>query len=329
MRKYLVKRLLVMIPMLIGISIVTYIIMSLAPGDAASMYLNPEITAGSPELLDQMRKNLGLDQPVYVRYFLWLKEAVRGNFGYSYASGRPVLTEITSRIGVTVTITLLALVVSFIGGLAIGIICARNQYKATDYILSVLSLVGISLPNFWLAMLLMMLFTNTLGWLPSVGLRDVLVTYETSWAQFVDYVKHLIMPVTALALSQIGRWARYQRASYLEVIHDDYIRTAKSKGMTARRITWVHAFRNSALPIITLLGSTLPSLIGGAFIIETMFSIPGLGRLGTDSAMSRDYPVIMGVTFFSALLVMVGMFLSDILYSLVDPRIRYGQGGEA
>ena len=323
MRNYIIKRILIMIPLLLGITIITFILMNLAPGDPVMMFIDIEKGPPSPEDIARVRAILGLDQPLPVRYVKWLGGVIKGDLGYSMFSRQPVLFEIKARIGTTITLSLLSMAVSFIFGMLVGVICALNQYKLVDYILSVAAFIGLSVPGFWLAMMLILVFTNTLKWLPSVGLSDVSLVNPTIFQVFADRARHLIMPVLAMSLSSIGGWARYQRASYLEVINQDYIRTARSKGLGERVIVIRHALRNSALPIITILGGALPGLIGGAFLIESIFGLPGMGRLGTMAIMNRDYPIIMGVTLFSSILVMLGTFLSDILYAVVDPRIRY------
>jgi len=323
MQNYLIKRLLLMIPMLIGVTIISFTIMNLAPGDPAMMYVDLEREAPTPELLAEIRTRIGLDKPLLVRYFIWLKGVVTGDLGYSMATRQPVLREILSRIGTTMKISFLSILLSFTLGMTIGTYCALKQYKFVDYFLSVLAFIGLSLPAFWFAMIIILVFTNTLGWLPSVGLSDVYLVNPTPVEAFIDRVKHLIMPVFALSLSSIGSWARYQRSSFLEVINQDYIRTARSKGLDETTITLRHALRNSALPIITILGMTLPQLIGGAFIIESIFGLPGMGRLGITAILRRDYPMVMGVTLLSSIMVLLGTFISDILYAVVDPRIRY------
>jgi len=319
--KYIINRILTMIPMLIGISIISYLIMNAAPGDAAMMYINPEMAKQDPDYLNRVREKLGLDQPIYIRYAKWFVEVTKGNFGYSYISQTPVMEEIKARIGPTIVLTFSSMLVSIIVGISIGVYCAKRQYKLPDYILSVFAFFGMSLPSFWFAMMLILLFTLKLGWLPSVGLETVGLSGPW-YVLFFDRVKHMIMPVLSLSLSGMGSWMRYQRASYLEVMNQDYIRTARSKGLSEKTITWRHAFKNSTIPIITMLGGTLPYLIGGAFVIESVFGLPGMGRYGTQSVFARDYPVVMAVTFFSSILVMAGILLSDLLYVVVDPRIK-------
>lgn len=323
MKKYLARRLLIMIPMLLGITILSFLLMNLAPGDPVMMFVDRERGVPTQEEIARVRAKMGLDKPIIVRYFYWLANTVQGDLGYSMFSGQSVMNEIKARIGTTVMLSALSMVVSALLGMIVGLICALNQYKLADYVLSVLAFIGLSLPSFWLAMMLILLFTNRLGWLPSIGLIDLSLRNPTPLMDLWDRVRHLILPVTAMSLASIGAWARYQRAAFLEVQQQDYIRTARSKGLSERTISFRHALRNAALPIITILGGSLPGLIGGAFLIESIFSLPGMGRLGLMAIMNRDFPVIMAVTLFSSILVLLGTFIADITYALVDPRIRY------
>jgi len=310
-----------MLPMLVGISLVSYVIMNMAPGDAAAMYINPE-EMRNPVSLEEVREKLQLDEPVMTRYFAWLGQVLKGNFGYSYISRQPVSKEIAVRLWPTVNLSLTAMIIELLLGVGLGVYCAKHQYKASDNILSLLSFVGMSMPSFWFAILLILLFTLTLKWLPSIGL--VTVGLKGAWYVLLwDKMKHMMMPAAALSFSGIGSWLRFQRASFLDVMGQDYIRTARGKGLSERAITWTHAFRNSCIPVVTMLGGSLPGLIGGSFIIENIFAIPGLGRYGTNAVLSRDYPAVMAVTMFSSVLVMAGILLSDLLYVLVDPRIKY------
>lgn len=322
MRKYIIRRLLLIIPMLFGITVISYLIMNLAPGDAAAMYVDPERMNEDPQAIEKVREMLGLNDPVYIRYFKWLREALKGNFGYSYLSKQPVLQEIKARIGPTVMLSLLTMVIEVTVGIGLGVYSARHQYKFSDYALSLFAFAGMSVPAFWYAMVMILLFTLTLGWLPSMGLTTPGLSGPW-YVMAIDRAKHLIMPVAAMSLRGIGSWMRYQRSSYLEVMNQDYMRTARSKGLDERTITWTHAFKNASIPIVTMIGGTLPGLIGGTFVIESVFGLPGLGRFGTQSIMGRDYPSVMAVTFFTSILVMVGVFISDILYAIVDPRIKY------
>jgi peptide/nickel transport system permease protein len=319
--KYILKRLLIMIPMLLAISFVSYIIMDAAPGDAASMYLDPA-DMNNPVSLAAVREKLQLDKPMPVRYAAWLSQALQGNLGYSYMSRQPVSKEIAVRIPPTIRLSLTALLLEVVAGVALGVYCARHQYKFSDNILSLVSFIGMSMPSFWFGILLILLFTLRLSWLPSVGLTTV--GLKGPWyVLLIDKISHMIMPAMALSFAGVGSWMRYQRASFLDVMGQDYIRTARSKGLSEQTVTWRHAFRNSSIPAITMLGSSLPGLISGSFVIENLFGIPGLGRYGTLAVLNRDYPVVMAVTLFSSILIMAGVFLSDLLYVLADPRIKY------
>ncbi len=323
MRRYLLKRLLLMLPMLLGITMISFAMMNLVPGEPAMMYIDTEREPPTPEKIAEINQMLGLDKPIVIRYGIWLKGILSGNFGYSLMTRQPVLKEISARIGTTVSLSLLSMMVSVLFGILIGVYCAVKQYSFADYLLSTVSFVWISIPSFWLAMMMILLFTNTLRWLPSVGLNDMYLKNPTFWQALVDRARHVIMPVMAMSLSSIGGWARYQRSSFLDVKNQDYIRTARSKGLPERTIIFRHALRNAALPIITMLGMTLPGLIGGSMIVENIFGLPGMGRLAMTAIEARDYPVIMGITLMSSILVLMGSFLADLLYAVVDPRIRY------
>ena len=322
MRQYLLSRVLAIVPLLLGVMLVSFLIMTLAPGDPVAAYLTPETGINNPEVVAAIRKSLGLDQPLPIRFLLWLGNTLRGNLGYSFVSRRLVTVEIGSRIFNSLLLAIVSLILSLILGVLVGIHSALNQYKWSDYLATVLAFIGISLPGFWFAMMLILLFTARLQWLPSVGMTNPSATPGTL-NYFVDVIKHMIMPVTVLSLSSTGRWARYMRSSMLEVVRQDYMRTARSKGLLERVVIYRHGFRNALIPIVTLLGMSIPNLISGSFVIESVFGWPGMGRLGVNAIFSRDYQVVMGVTLFSSILVMIGNFLADVTYAVVDPRIRY------
>lgn len=323
MSRYVFKRLLSFIPMMLLITFISFLIMDLSPVDPVTMYLKPGQEAITQERIEEVRHELGLDQPLVIRYVYWLKEAVQGNLGYSLSTKKPVLTEISSRIGTTVLVQLLTLVVSAVGGIMLGVYSARHRYSFQDTSITVLTFMGISIPNFYLALLMILLFTMKLGWLPSVGLNTVGLVDPTWLEVFWDRVKHLIMPVAVCSMAQITGWTRSQRNMFLDVVNQDYIRTARAKGLDEKTVVWKHAFKNSSLPIITSLGMALPTLISGSFIVETIFAIPGLGSLGTDAIMKNDYPIIMATLMFASFLTLLGPLISDILYVAIDPRIRY------
>ena len=323
MAKYILKRLLSLIPMLLGITIVSFVLMQLAPGDPAEMFHNPNKGELTIEEKAEIHKKLGLDQPIYVQYIKWLGQLCQGNFGYSYSNHKAIFPEMMSRVKVTLQLSVWSLLISLIGGILIGMYSALHQYQLADHIISFFTFVGAAIPSFWLALMLILVFSLQTNLLPFIGLHSSDSINLTGWAYTWDYIKHLIMPVFVMAFTNMTGWARYQRSAFLEVIQQDYIRTARSKGLSEREINWKHAFRNSALPIITLMGGSLSGLVGGAFLTETVFSINGMGRYGMDAISKRDYPVIMATIVFSSVLVMLGNLLSDILYVIVDPRIKY------
>lgn len=321
MTKFVIRRLLQAVPLLIVISLLTFLIVEIAPGDATQMYVNPEQGA-SPEYIEQVRRSLGLDEPFYVRYVSWLGKTLQGDLGFSFRTRRPVTQEVGDRLPNTLLLGGTALVISFVFAIPIGIISALKRYTLVDYIVSVLALVGISVPIFWAALLFIQVFAIQLGWLPASGMRDVRESH-TGLADVVDVIEHMILPAIVLSLAQIASWSRYQRSALLEVLGQDYIRTARGKGLSEWRVISRHALRNTMLPILTLIGISVPNLVTGAFVTETIFSWPGMGTLGVNAVSGRDYPVIMAVTLMSALLIVFGNLLTDLAYAWADPRIRY------
>jgi len=321
MTKYLIRRLIQAIPLLLVVSLLTFGIVEIAPGDATQMYINPE-RGTDPEYIAQVRTTLGLDQPVYVRYASWLTRTLSGDFGYSLRTRRPVVLEVGERLPNTLLLSGTALALSFLIAVPIGVISAVKRYTWVDYLFSTLALVGISVPIFWAALLLLQIFAIQLDWFPASGMESVRESY-TGVRATLDVLHHLILPAIVLSLAQVSSWSRYQRSALLDVLDQDYIRTAQGKGLPQRRIMVVHALRNALIPMITLVGISIPGVITGAYITETIFSWPGIGRLGVAAVSGRDYPVIMAVTMLSALLIVFGNLLADIAYAWADPRIRY------
>ena len=321
MSRYLLRRLLQAIPLLLIISILVFSIVELAPGDAAQMYIDPN-KGTDPAYIERVRLSLGLEQPVYVRYWGWLRQTVSGDLGFSFRTRRPVALEVGDRLPNTLLLGGVSLAISFVIAVPIGVISALKRYSLIDYILSTVALAGISVPIFWVALLLIQVFAIQLDWLPATGMHSVRETYTGMQAN-IDVLKHMILPMIALSLAQIAGWSRYQRSALLEVLGQDYIRTARGKGLREQRVLMLHALRNSLIPMVTLIGISVPTVVTGAFITETIFSWPGIGRLGVDAVTGRDYPVIMAVTMMSALLIVIGNLLADLAYAWVDPRIRY------
>jgi len=314
MFKYIIKRILIALPVLIGITIIDYAIMSLA-GSPLEMLAGPRV---SEEAIANKEILLGLDKPVIVQYFIWIKQLLQGNLGTSIKSYQSVASMIGSHIGPTLLLMGTSLIVGLAIAVPAGIFSAIHQYKKRDYAVVTLSFVGISIPGFFLALLLIYVFTVKLGWLPSSGMT----TLGTDGG-FLDVAKHMVMPVTVLAVSVAGANIRYVRSAMLEILQSDYLRTATAKGIGRRRVINKHALRNALIPIITVIGMQIPTLFGGSIIVEKIFSWPGLGLMTMNSILNRDYPVIMGVCLLSAIVVLVGNLITDILYALVDPTISY------
>ncbi|MEX2220345.1 MAG: ABC transporter permease [Candidatus Rokuibacteriota bacterium] len=324
MALFALRRLLLSIPLLLGITFVSYVVISLAPGGPLD-FLTPEDPNASPEVTARLIQEFGLDQPIHVQYWQWLKRAVRLDFGRSFLpDGRPVLTKIGERLPVTLFLNLIEMAI--IVGLAvpIGVLSATRQYSLYDKITTIFVFVGFATPDFWLALLLMILFGVQLGWLPISGLRSLNWEYMSFWQQQWDFFAHLILPIVVATFGGLAGFSRYMRQSMLEVVRQDYVQTARAKGLSERVVISKHALRNALLPVVTILALALPGLIGGSVIIESIFAIPGMGQLMVQSVFSRDYPVVMGNLVIVATLTLVANLVADITYGLVDPRIRFG-----
>jgi len=321
---FALRRLLVSIPLLVGITFISFLVISLAPGGPLD-FLTPEDPNASPEVRQRLIQEFGLDQPVYVQYGRWLSRVVRLDFGRTFLpDGRPVLTKIGERLPITLFLNVVEMLV--IVGLAvpIGVLSATRQYSLYEKITTVFVFVGFATPDFWLALLLMFLFGVQLGWLPISGLRSLNWEYLSFWRQQSDFVAHLILPIAVATFGGLAGFSRYMRQSMLEVIRQDYIQTARAKGLAEGVIIGKHALRNALLPVVTVLGLSLPGLIGGSVIIESIFAIPGMGQLMVQSVFSRDYPVVMGNLVIVATLTLVANLVADVAYGMVDPRIRMG-----
>lgn len=315
MQKYILRRLLLSIPLLIGITLVSFFIMTLAPGDPMSILMDPKI---KPEDMRRIKHNLGLDKPIYVQYGKWLFCFLKGDLGNSFIDGRKVTTIILERIPNTFILMFSSFLLTIILAIPLGVFQAVKQYSFGDYLLTILSFIGISIPIFWLGLMLILLFSLKLSILPSAGMYTIGMEFS-----LIDRLKHLILPTLCLTVGSIASWSRYQRSSMLEVLRQDYIRTARAKGLSEGKVIYKHALKNALIPIITLLGLSLPDLFGGAFITETIFAWPGMGRLGIQAIFQRDYPVIMGTLLVSSVLIILGNLFADIIYAYIDPRIRY------
>ena len=319
---YFAKRLLEMIPTIIGITLISFFIIHLAPGKPTDILseLNPKIT---PEAREKLEKYYGLDKPIIVQYGIWIKRLVKLDFGESFSTDkRPVWDKIKERLPITILINVLSLILVILIAIHIGVSSATHQYSLYDKITTVVVFVGFAIPTFWLALLLMILFGIYLDWLPISGIKSLNYDDLSTGGKIWDMSSHLILPVLLGAFSGLAGLSRYMRSNMLEVIRADYITTARAKGLSERVVIYKHAMRNALLPVITILGLSVPGLIGGSVIFETIFAIPGMGQLFYMSVMTRDYPLIMGVLTIGALLTLIGNLLADAGYAIADPRIR-------
>jgi peptide/nickel transport system permease protein len=303
---------------LIGISIISWVIITQAPGSPIALTMDPKV---SPKIIEQMEKNYDLDKPVYQQYFLWLKRLFTGTL-YSFKDGRPVLEKIGERIWNTLLLNGIAILIIFSLAIPLGVFSARRQYTLMDYLGTFGAYLGISIPSFWLAYLLILATVELFGY-PVLGMRSFVTEDFTTVEIIMDRIWHLILPSVILAIGGVAALSRYTRSSMLEVIRQDYIRTAKAKGLPDDTVYYKHALRNALLPIVTLFGFLIPGLIGGSIIMETIFAWPGIGRLAYQAVLARDYPVVMTINTITAVLVLLGNFFADILYGIADPRIRY------
>jgi peptide/nickel transport system permease protein len=325
MFSYLLRRILGAVPLLLGILTIIFFIIHLAPGDPLARYFNPNV---APEIIEQMRRNLGLDQPLHIQYFRWVTSFARGDFGYSFGQMRPISDILPTVLWNTLQLTFVSLIIIFSLGMLIGIIQAVRQYSATDNVLTFFALFFYSMPSFWLALMLILVFSlkaSQWGWpisFPAAQMTSVDYEFMSLGEQIRDRLRHLVLPSIALGIGGAAGIARYMRGSMLEVIHQDYIRTARAKGLSERRVVFQHALRNALIPIVTLLGLYLPYLLSGAVLVEFIFAWPGMGRLIVDSIFQRDYPVVMATGFVVSAMVVVGNLVADMLYAVVDPRIR-------
>ena len=327
MVSYLVKRLLLMIPLLIGITIITFGVIHLAPGEPVEMQvaMNPKVSA---EARERLRKFYELDKPLHVQYYKWVSRMARLDFGRSFApDGRPVMAKIRERLPVTISLNLIALVLEFALAIPIGVMASTHRDGPLDRWITVFVFLGFATPLFWLSLILMYLFGIKLGWLPISGLHSLSYGTHGFWWQVWDLVKHLIIPISVATFGSLAGLSRYMRSGMIEVLGQDYITTARAKGLAERTVIYKHALRNALLPAITMLGLSVPGLIGGSVIFESIFSIPGMGQLFYQGVMARDYPLVMGILVIGAVLTLVGNLLADMAYAVADPRIRHGREG--
>jgi peptide/nickel transport system permease protein len=316
MSRYLIRRVLQLIPLLILITIVSFSVMQLSPGGPLSAYEHsPSMTARQ---LAVIKHDLGLDQPPYIQYLRWVSGILHGQWGYSLQSGAAVSTLVKDRLGNTLELVACAFVFAFIIALVLGVLASVKQYSIFDYVATFFSFVAYSTPVFWLGLMAQLLFAVKLHWLPTAGMY----TEGVPWT-FGDFLRHLLMPGLVLSLGLVAGWSRYLRASMLDVLHMDYVRTARAKGLPTRVVVLKHALRNALVPFVTVLALDVPLLFTGALLVEIVFSWPGEGRLFFDALSARDYPILMGVLLISAILILLGNLLADLMYAWLNPRVQY------
>jgi len=317
------------IPLLLGITFISFMVIHLAPGDPVEIIGGEGIPIDLKPLQD-FYKLYGLDQPLHVQYWNWLKRIVRLDFGQSFAPhGRPVIHMIRERLPVTLALNVIEMLIMVALAVPVGVTSATRQYSTFDKSTTVFVFVGFATPDFWLAVMLQILLGVHLGWLPISGLRLPVWEYLPFWQQQWDFLSHLILPITVASFGGLAGYSRYMRQSMLEVIRQDYVQSARAKGLPESVVIGKHALRNAMLPIVTVLGLSVPGLIGGSVIIETIFALPGMGQLMVQAVFERDYPVIMGNLVIVASLTLFANLVADLSYGLIDPRIRVGRRGRA
>ena len=320
MLTYIIRRLILAIPILFGVAVISFLLVYLAPGDPFARFLVPNVR---PEVLDRLREIYGLDKPMVEQFVTWISNYVQiwreDAWGLSITYRRPVLELIVERVPPTALLMGTALIVTIVVAIPLGMLAAVKQYSLADKIVTTFATIGYALPSFVIGTYLLILGAVWLGWFPFAGMTSSLRTESNP----VDIAWHLALPVASLAIQSIAGWSRYVRATMLEVLHQDYIRTAKAKGLEGSRVSFRHALRNALIPVITLFGLSLPALLSGAIITEQIFSWPGLGTLGIDAVAQRDYPVVMAFVLLGGIAVTLGNLVADILYGVADPRIKY------
>lgn len=319
MGRYLLRRLLISVPVLFGITLATFVIVNLAPGDPVSALIDPQqISALGPGWLAQQKKALGLDQPLPVRYGLWLTQVVKGNLGYSYTDRQAVTTKIRQHLWPTIKLMLTAQLIALLIALPVGILAALKQYSVLDYLTTIFSYGTLSIPSFFLALGAIYIFAVKLSWLPTAGMSTV----GHPWS-FVDAMRHLVLPATILGLAQAAPLIRYVRSSMLETVRQDYVQVARAKGLREGVVITRHALRNALIPLVTVIALDLPRLLSGTVILEQVFAWPGMGTLAITAVLGRDYPTIMAINLISAVMILISNLLADLVYARIDPRIKY------
>jgi peptide/nickel transport system permease protein len=314
MRRFLLNRLLQAAILLLGVSIIGFGLMHIAPGGPLAVYtLNPTVTAQD---IERVKVQFGLDQPVYIQYLKWIKGMATGHWGFSFFGGQEVSEIVFDRLPATLQLMGSSLLLALVIGVSLGVISAVRRNSVIDYTTAVLAMIALSLPTFWFGLLAIYIFAQTLGWFPAGGMAS------TGGGGLLDRLWHLMLPVSVLAFVLVAQWSRYTRSSMIDILDQDFVRTARAKGLNPSRVLVNHALRAALVPLITLAGLQLPLLVGGALVTETIFSWPGMGLLFINALNTRDYPVLMAILMVGAFVVVMGNLLADILVALVDPRIK-------
>jgi len=329
MKTYILKRLLLMIPTMFGITVVTFAIIRLAPGDPAMMRVGSSLTGTirdqqvAAAIIERTRREFGLDRPIHEQYWLWLTKIATLDFGRSYRDNRPVMDRIWERLPVTLQLNIISIFLVYLIAIPLGIYSSTHQYSLADKVSTTFLFVLYSMPSFWVATILILFLGGGDYWhlFPITGISSLDAEQLPFSAWLLDRIWHLVLPVFCLTYSGLAYVSRQMRAGMLETIRQDYIRTARAKGLTENAVVFKHALRNSLIPIVTLLGFLLPAMLGGSVIIESIFTIPGMGQLGFEAILSRDYPVVMAISTIAAFLTLVGLLLSDVCYAIVNPTI--------
>jgi peptide/nickel transport system permease protein len=322
--RFIAKRLLQAVPLLLGIATVTFFIVHLAPGDPMDMFLEPRFRRQmDPEVIELLRQKYGLDQPIHVQFVKWISNVAQGELGESFRYRRPVASLIAERVPYTLQLALLALLFDAVIGIALGIFSAVKQYSLADKTVTLSSLVVYSIPGFWLALMLVLVFSVNLGWFPTSQTRSLDYDFLSWGGKVADRLWHLALPVFVLGVASAAGTARYMRNRLLEVLSEEYVLAARARGLPERSVILKHALRNALIPILTIYGMSLPFLLGGAVLIEKVFAWPGMGLLAVEAIGARDYPVILATTMIAAVLVVLGNLLADVTYALADPRVSY------
>lgn len=329
MRTYIFKRLLLLIPTLFGITLITFLVVQLAPGNPVSRKLQVgegvKAEAITQDIVEQTKKLYGLDKPIYIRYWIWVKQIVTLDFGRSYKDHRPVIRKIAERLPITLALNIISIFFVYTISIPLGVYSAVRQGSLQDRAITLLLFALYSIPSFWLAVVLIYFLGGGEFWdvFPIYGILSPGAENFPLYKKALDFLWHITLPVICLTYGDLAYLSRYQRGSLLEVLHEDFLRTARAKGLPESKVIFKHALRNALIPIVTIVASILPAAIGGSVIIESIFSIPGIGKLGFEAVLSRDYPVILAIATISAFLTLAGILISDLAYVLIDPRISF------